>query len=145
MINFTPVDYTTAIMAQPRYMSEGGDVLNLFNYSGLISWEDIVSWLNLRGYKIETTEFYDWQKKLLADNESNALFRFLPLYGVDGSHDKIFRFGREIDKFDFHNTMAATERLAYKLPALRYELLDTYLRYLQSVDFLPVPHAVNAA
>lgn len=145
MINFTPVDFTTAIMAQPRYMSEGGDVLNLFNYSGLISWEDIISWLSLRGYKIETTEFYDWQKKLLADNESNALFRFLPLYGVDGSHDKILRFGREIDKFDFHNTMAATERLAYKLPALRYELLDTYLRYLQSVDFLPVPHAVNAA
>ncbi|MDG5862736.1 hypothetical protein [Klebsiella pneumoniae] len=58
---------------------------------------------------------------------------------------RILRFGREIDKFDFHNTMAATERLAYKLPALRYELLDTYLRYLQSVDFLPVPHAVNAA
>lgn len=143
-INFTPVDYTTAIMAQPKYMSEGGNVLNLFNYSGLISWEGIVSWMNLRGYKIETTEFYDWQKKLLADNERNALFRFLPLYGVDGSHDKILRFGREIDKFDYHNTMAATERLEYKLPNLKYKLLDTYLRYLQSVGFLPVPHAVNA-
>jgi thioester reductase-like protein len=144
-INFTPVDYTTAIMAQPRYMSEGGDILNLFNYSGLISWEDIVLWLNLRGYKIEMTEFYDWQKKLLADNKNNALFRFLPLYGVDGAHDKSLRFGREIDKFDFHNTMAVTECLDYKLPVLRYELLDTYLRYLQSVDFLPVPHAINAA
>ncbi|MDC4503746.1 hypothetical protein NRA13_17425, partial [Acinetobacter baumannii] len=144
-INFTPVDYTTAIMALPQYMSEGGDVLNLFNYSGLINWEDIVSWLNLRGYKIETIEFYEWQKKLLVDSENNALFRFLPLYGVEGSHNKILRFGREIDKFDFQNTVTATECLDYKLPVLKYELLDTYLRYLQSVEFLPIPQVVNAA
>ncbi|MDC4775866.1 hypothetical protein OHV98_16355, partial [Acinetobacter baumannii] len=117
----------------------------LFNYSGLINWEDIVSWLNLRGYKIETIEFYEWQKKLLVDSENNALFRFLPLYGVEGSHNKILRFGREIDKFDFQNTVTATECLDYKLPVLKYELLDTYLRYLQSVEFLPIPQVVNAA
>lgn len=144
-INFTPVDYTTAIMALPRYMSEGREVLNLFNYSGLISWEEIVLWLNLRGYEIKTIEFYEWQKKLLSDNENNALFRFLPLYGVEGSHDKILRFGREIDKFNFHNTMSATESLDYKLPVLKYELLDIYLKYLQSVNFLPTPHSENAS
>lgn len=142
-INFTPVDYTTAIMALPKYMSEGGNVLNLFNYSGLISWEDIVAWLNSRGYRIETIEFYEWQKKLVTNGKNNALYRFLPLYGVDGSHDKILRFGREIDKFDFQNTKTATDSMDYKLPVLRYELLDTYLNYLQSVGFLPIPNSVS--
>jgi len=143
-INFTPVDYTTEIMALPQYMSEGGRVLNLFNYSGLISWEEIVSWLNLRGYKIETVEFYEWQKHLLENGENNALYRFLKLYGVEGSHDKILRFGREIDKFDYRNVKDATIKMGCILPALKYDLLDTYLRYLQSMNFLPSPQTVHS-
>jgi D-erythronate 2-dehydrogenase len=42
-INFTPIDYTTAIMGQPQYLNQGGEVLNLFNYNGLIRWDEIVT------------------------------------------------------------------------------------------------------
>ncbi|MBC8946587.1 MULTISPECIES: thioester reductase domain-containing protein [Xenorhabdus] len=139
IINFTPIDYTVSIMALPKYMTETGNVLNLFNYNGLISWEDIITWLNNRGFSLKLLNFYKWQKKLLDSGENNSLYRFLPLYGVDGSHDKILRFGREIDKFHYEKTKEATSLIDYKLPNLRYDLLDTYLKYLQKEDFLPVP------
>lgn len=139
VINFTPIDYTVSIMALSKYMVKTGNVLNLFNYEGLISWEDIVTWLNNRGFSIKLLDFYKWQKKLLDSGENNSLYRFLPLYGVEGSHDKILRFGREIDKFHCEKTKEATSLIDYKLPKLRYDLLDTYLNYLQKKDFLPIP------
>lgn len=138
-INFTPIDYTIALMSQSKYRYQGGEVLNLFNYHGLISWEGIISWLNARGYNIKIIPFYEWQTKLLADNEENALYRFLPLYGSEGAHDKILRFGREIEKFRYKKVKEATELARHELPLLKYELLDRYLGYLQNQKFLPVP------
>jgi D-erythronate 2-dehydrogenase len=67
------------------------------------------------------------------------LHRFLPLYGSAGAHDKILRFGREIEKFRYEKVKAATESVKYDLPALKHELLDRYLGYLQQQYFLIVP------
>ncbi|MDQ9124923.1 thioester reductase domain-containing protein [Serratia fonticola] len=142
-INFTPIDYTVALMSQSKYRYQGGEVLNLFNYNGLIDWSDIVNWLNARGYNIKIIPFYEWQSKLLADNNENALHRFLPLYGSEGAHDKILRFGLEIEKFHYKKVKEATESAKYVLPLLKYELLDRYLGYLQSQKFLPVPQGKN--
>jgi thioester reductase-like protein len=139
LINFTPVDFTAQVMNLPIYMQEGGHALNLFNYTELIHWHEIVGWLNSRGYAIETLEFYEWQKHLLAYGEKNALYRFLPLYGTEGSHDKILRFGREIQQFRTEKIQAVTEASHIHLPKLKYQLLDRYLCYLQLQDFLPVP------
>jgi hypothetical protein len=95
-------------------------VLNLFNYHGLISWGGVISWLNARGYNIKIIPFYEWQSKLLADNEENTLYRFLPLYGSEGAHDKILRFGREIEKFRYKKVKEATELARHELPLLKY-------------------------
>ncbi|MBP4046941.1 thioester reductase domain-containing protein [Chromobacterium violaceum] len=139
LINFTPVDFTAQIMNLPRYMTEGGHVVNLFNYTELISWQEIVAWLNNRGYRIQTLEFYEWQKKLLADGENNALYRFFPLYGTEGAHEKILRFGREIQKFRTEKIEEAAQSHDVYPPKLKFELLDRYLCYLQLQAFLPLP------
>lgn len=142
-INFTPIDYTIALMSDKKYMETGGEVLNLFNYKGLIDWGDIVNWLGSRGYPLKTVPFYEWQKMLLVADETNALHRFLPLYGSEGAHDKILRFGREIGKFRYENTRRMTESTGYNLPELKFELLDCYLHYLQNQDFLDTPESVR--
>ncbi|MCF1460122.1 NAD-dependent epimerase/dehydratase family protein [Agrobacterium vitis] len=138
-INFTPVDYTVKIMNSPKYTIEGGHVLNLFNFTGLIEWKNVVQWLNARGYEISIIPFYEWQKLLLSDGESNPLYSLLPLYGSDNAHEKILRFGREIHKYRYDNVCAATIENDVWPPRLKFELLDTYLSYLQSQEFLPAP------
>ncbi|WP_340613290.1 thioester reductase domain-containing protein [Xenorhabdus thailandensis] len=139
LMNFTPIDYTVSIMALTKYTIETGNVLNLFNYEGLINWNDIITWLNSRGFNIELMEYYQWQKKLLASDKNNALYRFFPLYGVEDSYEKLLILWQEIDKFHHKKTKEATEMIDMTLPKLRYDLLDTYLVYLQKKGFLPIP------
>ncbi|HEU4843734.1 MAG TPA: thioester reductase domain-containing protein [Burkholderiaceae bacterium] len=139
LINFTPVDFTARIMNLPVYMREGGHVLNLFNATELIYWHEIVAWLVARGYAIETLPFYAWQQKLLQSGPGNPLQRFLSLYGVDGAHEKILRFGREIHLFNTGVINEVTRTSKVVPPRLKFDLLDKYLGYLQAQGFLDMP------
>lgn len=135
-INLTPVDFTAKIISLDKFMNEGGNVLNLYNCFELITWDEIIEWLNSRGYEIEQKEFYDWQKILLENSEANALKPLLSLYGVEGSHDKIVRFGREIDIFRHEKMVELSAEYKLYPKKVKYDLLDTYLSYMRKSNFL---------
>jgi len=135
-INLTPVDFTAKIVALDLFMNESGHVFNLYNCFDLITWDEIIKWLNTRGYNIEQKDFYEWQKLLLENKDSNALKPLLSLYGVEGSHDKIVRFGREIDSFRHEKIEKIAAKYKLYPKAVKYELLDTYLGYMKDCKFI---------
>ncbi len=137
LLNLTSVDFAADIMGLRDFMSSGGHVINLFNCSEYISWNELMSWFVKRGYDMKMTDFKSWQEQFLSAGKDNALFRLRLVYRKKNADDKILRFGKEIDKYRTDKLCYYVDKYGINMPAIKERLLPAMFNYLRSANFLP--------
>jgi len=139
LINMTPIDTVSRLMAAPAFQVEGGHVLNVFNNTDLVSWNEIVDWLALCGYAIEQIPFASWQHKLMSITPDNAIFKFSPLYGRKDAEHKVLSSAINVSQYACASAQSAMARHGIHYDKTKSELLAIYFGYFWRTGFLPPP------
>ncbi|WP_370681970.1 thioester reductase domain-containing protein [Comamonas sp. GB3 AK4-5] len=139
LINMTPVDTISRLMAAPEFLGTGGQVFNAFNGAELVSWREIIDWLAAQGYVMEQMPFSSWQRRLDAIAEDNAIYKFLPLYRKDDAEHRVLSSAINIDQYESKFAMRAMSRNGIAYEKRKGELLTTYFEYLWRSGFLTHP------
>jgi hypothetical protein len=142
MVELIPVDYVAAAIIT-LFLQEraAGRVFNL-PAPHLVHWRDFVPMVNEFGYSIEVMSYVDWYDFMMGsgvDISKNALFPFLPLIAEGGRDGSNLPFMAGSPKYVEENTRHGLAGTGIACAPLDRRLLETYLRYLIDVQFLPAP------
>jgi len=134
MLNMLPVDYVAeAIIYLSQQEKSLGKNFHLAN-SKLISWNELVDWLNIAGYSLKKLPYEQWREKLLdftKFSRENVLYNFLPIFSEGVSQEQIFD-SVEV-KFDCQNTSMGLAGTSVECPPIDPTFLE---RSLSITDIL---------
>jgi thioester reductase-like protein len=131
-----PVDYVSrAIISLSQMPASRNATYHLVNPKG-IAWNDLSDWFASQGYRIRKIPYVEWRKILLESirtKRDNALLGLSPFVS-----EHAFDYTR-LPHFDCSNTLGRLELVKLVCPELDNSLLNSYLSYYRSVNFLPAP------
>jgi thioester reductase-like protein len=129
IVNIMPADAAAAALVRlslrPANTGSNYHVLN----PAWTSIRDVVSWLNARAHQVEPVSYQEWLHRLRGAPENNAFKPFLPLV----EQAPLFTNRR----YDTANAEHHLGDAGVRCPSFDEQLLDVYLEYWKSTQFLP--------
>ncbi len=131
IINLIPVDAACRMLVALSLQAES--VGRNFHVVNPLSTKigDVVTWLNERGYRVESQSYTHWREALRTAPPDNAFRIFLPLI------DEAPLFTNR--SYDMANVRRFISDPDLECPRFDRELLDRYLSHLVSTGYLPLP------
>lgn len=135
-LDILPVDFISEMIVKTSLSPQiPYDLFNLVNPNKL-SWQDLICYLQQRGYKISFCSSEHWQGLLLNEvTTENTLYSLLSLY--INQEDKDWMKGlNNIAQAHNQNTLYAVNENKMAFPCINKRLLDIYFNFLESSGFL---------
>jgi amino acid adenylation domain-containing protein/thioester reductase-like protein len=139
--DFSPVDYLARALVSCTLDAKREQRVFHFQNPQPLTWEGYLSSLHRLGFQIALEEPTLWRERLMAIDESNALFDVVAFY-LDDSQEDI----GDMSRIENHVSAATLKRLGINYPEKNPRLIDAHFRFLVTSGFLPTPqltHSVN--
>ena len=142
-LDYTPVDcYAAAVAHIASGKLPGGDVYHLTN-AGKVNISMLVERLRAHGHEIREVAWDEWLERLVAtaiEQPRHPMTPFAPLF-IDRCATGAMSVAEmyletTFPVFSQDNVVAALEGSGIEIPPVDAPMLDRYIRYLTSVDFL---------
>jgi myxalamid-type nonribosomal peptide synthetase MxaA len=137
-IDIAPVDYVAKAIAHLAFRCNPlGRAFHLTNPRSC-HMTDALAFLRNAGYEFDIQPFEQLRSRLIdsADFAENALFPYQA--ALESMDERSF----ELPKYDCRHTLRELEGSGILCPPVDGRLLDTYLRYLTGIGYLPRPAAL---
>ena len=135
-LDILPVDIISQLITCISLdVKNSSNVFNIVN-PNTISWIDLISYLNNRGYDIRLIDPIIWKEKhLMSIDPENALYALYALY-VNAQESDWMKDLSNICRANSHNTENALNTYQLTAPEIDKNLLNTYFDYLEQNNFI---------
>lgn len=137
-LDILPVDYVGQMIVKTSLNTKiPYSLFNLVNTNKL-SWKELITYLNQRGYNMQLISPNAWQKKLLTEmSPESTLYSLLTLYINQSDNVWMEKLDR-ISSANNQNTHYAFQANGMKFPFINKQLLDNYFNFLEKRGFLAI-------
>lgn len=137
-INMFPVDILSEMIIKISIKLKNQNLV--YNISNPYSptWREIIKWLNIFGYRIDTIQADKWMEDYFYKADANnAGYKIKTLYMNGSKNKKIANY--DPAAVESKNVISAINALNLDFPVIDMKFFFRYVSYLIKLDFLPQP------